>query len=130
MSYGNLSYEGKEISGFDSIIIQKDLTDIPGGITLDVTGVTADIIPGGTVLKVTAATGAVAPLAQTTPGTYDSLSEGEAYYGILKYSISKSQPFAAVLRAGTVNAGAAAIATGAAITDTIKAGLPRIDFIY
>lgn len=130
MAYGNLNLEGKEISGFDSIIIVKDLTDIPGGITLDVTGVTADTIPGGTVLKVTTATGAVAPLAQTTPGTYDALSGGEAYYGILKYDVSKSQPFAAVLRAGTVNAGAAENATGAAITDTIKAGLPRIDFIY
>ena len=48
----------------------------------------------------------------------------------LKYDILKSQPFAAVLRAGTVNAGAAKNATGADITDTIKAGLPRIDFIY
>ena len=130
MAYGNLNLEGKEISGFDSIIIQKDLTDVPGGITLDVTDVTADTIPGGTVLKVTTATGAVAPLGQTTPGTYDALSGGEAYYGILKYDILKSQPFAAVLRAGTVNAGAAKNATGAEITDTIKAGLPRIDFIY
>jgi len=130
MSYGNLNLDGKEISGFDSIIVVKDLTDIPGGVTLDVTGVTADIIPGGTVLKVTTATGEVAPLGQSTPGTYDSLSAGEAYYGILKYSVSKSQPFAAVLRAGTINAGAAAKAVGAAITDTIKAGLPRIDFIY
>ena len=130
MSVANLNYEGKEIGGFDSIIIQKDLTDVPAGVTLDVTGVTADVIPGGTVLKVTTATGAVAPLGQTTPGTYDSLSAGEAYYGILKYSVLKTQPFAAVLRAGTVNAGAAANAVGAAITETIKAGLPRIDFIY
>ena len=130
MSVANLNYEGKEIGGFDSIIIQKDLTDVPAGVTLDVTGVTADVIPGGTVLKVTTATGAVAPLGQTTPGTYDSLSAGEAYYGLLKYSVLKTQPFAAVLRAGTVNAGAAANAVGAAITDTIKAGLPRIDFIY
>lgn len=129
MSYGNLNYEGKEISGFDSIIIQKDLTDIPGGVTLDVTNVSDDVIPGGTVLKVDA-NGVVAPLGQSTPGTYDALDTGEAYYGILKYSVSKSQPFAAVLRAGTVNAGAAAKAVGAEITDTIKAGLPRIDFIY
>lgn len=130
MSVASLNYDGKEIGGFDSIIIVKDLTDIPGGVTLDVTGVTADVIPGGTVLKVTTATGVVAPLTQTTPGTYDSLSGGEAYYGILKYSVLKTQPFAAVLRAGTVNAGAAKNATGAEITSTIKAGLPRIDFIY
>lgn len=130
MSVASLNLNGYELEGFDSIIIVKDLTDIPGGVTLDVTSVTADVIPGGTVLKVTTATGAVAPLGQATPGTYDALSGGEAYYGILKYSVSKSQPFAAVLRAGTVNAGAAANATGAAITDTIKAGLPRIDFIY
>lgn len=130
MPVASLNYDRKEIGGFDSIIIVKDLTDIPGGVTLDVTGVTADTIPGGTVLKITTATGVVAPLGQATAGTYDALGQGEAYYGILKYSVTKTQPFAAVLRAGTVNAGAAAIAVGAPITDTIKAGLPRIDFIY
>ena len=130
MPIGTLNLEGKEIGGFDSIIIVKDLTDIPAGKTLDVTGVTADTIPAGTVLKVTVATGVVAPLGQSTPGTYDSLAAGEAYYGILKASILKSQPFGAILRAGTVNAGAAKNSTGAEITDTIKAGLPRIDFIY
>ena len=133
MSYGNLNYEGKEIGGFDSIIIQKDLTDIPGGVTLDVTGWAADTIPGGIVLIKNAA-GAVKPLGITGSNndTYASLDsgEGEEYYGILKYSILKSEPYAAVLRAGTVNAGAAAKAVGAEITDTIKAGLPRIDFIY
>jgi len=127
---GNLNLAEHEIGGFDSIIIQKDLTDVPAGVTLDVTNVTDDVIPGGTVLKVNTSTGAVAPLGQSTPGTYDSLAAGEAYYGILKYSVLKTQPFAAVLRAGTVNAGAAANAVGAPITDTIKAGLPRIDFIY
>lgn len=132
MAYGNLNYEGKEIGGFDSIIIVKDLTDIPGGVTLDVTDWAADTIPGGIVLIKVAATGAVKPLGITGSNndTYASLDAGEEFYGILKYSISKSQPFAAVLRAGTVNAGAAAKAVGAEITDTIKAGLPRIDFIY
>lgn len=132
MSYGNLNKAGHEIGGFDSIIIVKDLTDIPAGVTLDVTGETRDTIPGGSVLIHNTVTGVVKPLGITGSNndTYASLDTNEEYYGILKYSVLKSEPFAAVLRAGTVNAGAAAKAVGAAITDTIKAGLPRIDFIY
>jgi hypothetical protein len=132
MATGNLNKAGLEIGGFDSIIIVKDLTDIPAGVTLDVAGESRDTIPGGSVLIHNTVTGAVKPLGITGSNndTYASLDTNEEYYGILKYSVLKSEPFAAVLRAGTVNAGAAAKAVGAAITDTIKAGLPRIDFIY
>lgn len=128
MSYGNLNYEGKEISGFDSIIIQKDLADVPGGVTLDVTGYEGDSILSGHVL-IKDANGAVKPLGIESEA-YASLGEGEAIYGILKYSVSKSQPFAAVLLSGTVNAGAAEKLVGAPYTDTIKAALKNINFIY
>ena len=129
MSVASLNLVGKEIGGFDSIIIVKDNGDIPGGVTLDVTGVTADVIPAGEVLIRTISTGVVKPLGQTTPGTYDSLDSGEEYYGILKADVLKTQPFAAVLRAGTVNAAALKASTGAAITSDIKSGLKNIDFI-
>ena len=130
MSVASLNLTGKEIGGFDSIIIVKDNGDIPGGVTLDVTGISKDVIPAGEVLIHNTSTGVVKPLGQSTPGTYDSLSENEEYYGILKAAVLKTQPFAAVLRAGTVNAAALKASTGAAITDTIKAGLKNIDFIY
>lgn len=128
MSYGNLNYEGKEISGFDSIIIQKDLADVPGGVTLDVTGYEGDTILSGHVL-IKDSEGAVKPLGITS-GAYDDLEQGDAVYGILKYSISKSQPFAAVLLIGTVNAGAAEKLVGAPYTSDIKSALKNISFIY
>ena len=132
MSVASLNLEPKQIDGFDSIIIVKDLSDIPGGVTLDVTGITANTISAGHVLIHNTVTDVVKPLAigGSNNDTYASLDTNEEYYGILKASVLKTQPFAAVLRAGTVNAAAAAKAVGAAITDTIKAGLPRIDFIY
>ena len=129
MAYANLNKSGYEIGGFDSIIIVKDLADIPAGVTLDVTDVTDDVIMAGHVLIQDTNTLEVKPLGITT-GAYDSLPANHAYFGILKSSVLKSLPMAAVLRIGTVNAAAAANAVGAAITDTIKAGLPHIDFIY
>lgn len=129
MAYANLNKEGMEIDGFDSIIIVKDLADIPCGVTLDVTSVTDNVIKAGHVLVQNTTTKVVKPLGITS-GSYDSKDAGEEYYGILKASVLKSCPMAAVLRIGTVNAAAAAKFVGAEITSTIKAGLPHIDFIY
>lgn len=129
MPYANLNKEGMGIEGFDSIIIVKDLGDIPGGVTLDVSSVTDNVIKSGHVLVQNKTTKAVKPLGITT-GAYDSIdSSTEEYYGILKYSVLKSAPMASVLRIGTVNAAAAAKFVGAEYTSTIKAGLPHIDFI-
>ena len=129
MAYANLNIEGQKIDGFDSIIIVKDLTDIPCGVTLDVSAVTDSVIKAGRVLVQNTTTKAVKPLGITS-GSYDSKDSGEQYYGILKSSVLKARPLAAVLRTGTVNAAAAKEFVGAEITDTIKAGLPHIDFIY
>lgn len=130
MAYANLNKEGMVIDGFDSIIIVKDLADIPCGVTLDVTAVTDNVVKAGHVLVQNKTTKVVKPLGITS-GLYDSIdSSSEEYYGILKSSVLKSMPMAAVLRIGTVNAAAAAKFVGAEITSTIKAGLPHIDFIY
>lgn len=126
MSVANLNIKN-EIGGFDAIVIVKDLSDIPGGVTLDVTDVTEDAIKAGHVLIQKDAT--IKPLG-ITEGAYASLPSGFSYLGVLKATVTKANPQAAVLRIGTVNAAAAAANVGAPYTTTIKNGLKNIDFIY
>lgn len=129
MAYANLNKNGMEIGGFDSIIIVRDLGDIPCGVTLDVSDFEENVVKSGHVLIQNKETKAVKPLA-ISEGAYASLGEGYEYYGILKASVLKSCPMAAVLRIGTVNAAAAANFVGAEYDSDIKAGLSHIDFIY
>ena len=126
MATANLSRKN-EIGGFDSIIIVKDLSDIPGGVTLDVTAVTDTVVKAGHVLVEKG--GVVKPLA-ISGGSYAALASEESYYGILKAAVSTSNPQAAVLRIGTVNAKAAAANVGAPYTSAITTALKNIDFIY
>lgn len=109
--------------GNDSIVIVNDLGDIPGGRTLDVTGLTG-VIKAGHII-ITKANGEYAPLGVTT-GAYNSLDTGEAYAGVLKHSVTVEDPRAAILTMGQVNASASPYP----VTDTIKSGLPRIQFLY
>jgi len=112
--------------GNDSIVIVNDLGDIPGGRTLDVSSVasgTKEIRAGHIII--TKANGEYAPLGVSN-GEYASLSSGEAYAGVLKHSVTVEDPRAAILTIGQVNAAASPYP----VTDTIKSGLPRIQFLY
>ena len=111
--------------GNDSIVIISALTDIPGGRTLDVTGVTSDVIRAGHVLIQDNVTKAIAPLG-VSGSSYVTLPEGKSYVGVLKCSVLKRDPRAAIVTAGQVNAAASPFP----VTPEIKAGLPRIEFIY
>lgn len=113
--------------GNDSIVIVRDIADIPGGRTLDVSNVASgtEVIKAGHIIKYTAATGEYAPLGVSS-GSYVSLSAGEAYAGVLKKSVMVSDPRAAILVEGQVNAAACPYP----ITDTIAAGLGQIHFLY
>ena len=128
MAYANLNRVNQTIDGFDSIIIVKDIADIPCGVTLDVTGWAEDTIKAGTLLVKKTATGAVAPLA-ITEKAYGALPEGCEYFGINKTTILKAMPLAAVLRMGVVNA-AAAKEHVAEYPTAAKTALKNIDFIY
>lgn len=112
--------------GLDSIVIVNALTDIPGGRTLDVSGVAA----GTTVLKaghiiVKKANGDYAPLGVSSDA-YATPGSGETYAGVLRASILVSDPRAAIVTAGQINAAASPYP----VTAAIKAGLPRIEFLY
>ena len=111
--------------GKDSIVIISALTDMPGGRTLDVSGVKSDVIRAGHVLIQNKATKAIAPLG-VSGTSYDTLPEGNSYVGVLKCSVLKRDPRAAIVTAGQVNAAASPYP----VTEGIKAGLPRIEFIY
>lgn len=132
MSESTLSLKSIEIdSGYDGIVVVRALGDLPGGRTLDVSGVDSDttVLHAGHVL-IQSDTDATEILPLTvTDGAYEDLPDGYSYIGILKNSITVSDPRAAILTMGQVNAAAAETAVGAAITDTIKTALPQIQFI-
>lgn len=127
MALANLNLEKIQVDdGLDSIVLVSDLGDIPGGRTLDVSGVASGttVIKAGHIIIKTAA-GEYAPLGITN-GAYNSLTSGQSYVGVLKKSVLVSDPRAAILTIGQVNAAASPYP----VTDTIKSGLPRIQFLY
>lgn len=128
MTVANLNRTSIEVNdGLDSIVIVKDLTDIPGGRTLDVSGLAADmeVIKSGHILIIETKTKTVKPLGVAS-GAYQTLPSGHSYLGVLKASVLRKDPRAAILTAGQVNAAASPYP----VTDAIEKGLPRIEFLY
>lgn len=79
--------------GLDAIVIVNDLGDVPGGRTLDVSGLATDVevIRSGHILIQNDTTKAVKPLGVTSEA-YDTLPEGHSYLGVLKASVLKKRP--------------------------------------
>ena len=128
MPTANLNRKSIEVNdGLDSIVIVKDLGDIPGGRSLDVSGVAADVeyLRAGHILVKNDATKAVSPLG-VSEGAYVALPSGHTYLGVLKASIAVKDARAAILTVGQVNAAASPYP----VTADIKAGLPNIQFLY
>ena len=59
-------------------------------------------------------------------GQYATPAEGLEYIGVLKCSVLVSDPRAAIVTMGQINAAASPYP----VTDTIKAALPNIQFLY
>lgn len=123
MAEANLNFQGQQVdTSKDCIVIVNALGDIPGGRTLDVTGFTGVLNAGHVIVKTTA--GVYKPLALS--GTsYASKDADDVFVGVLKASIPCSDPRAAIVTIGQINAAACPYP----ITDTIAAGLPRIEFL-
>lgn len=103
MPIANLANEGTQIdTTFDEIIIKKLLIDIPGGKTLDTTGITDDVLKAGRVIIEQTSNKALKPLGITS-GAYVDLPAGHTYKGILIATILLKRPFASVLLSGDVN---------------------------
>lgn len=113
--------------GNESIIITRDVADIPGGVALNVTGITDTVLEAGRVIMQNTETKDYYPLG-VSDGAYVAPEGGSAvrYAGILKHTITTAKPLAAVLTIGQVNAAACPVP----ITDTIAAALPKIEFLY
>lgn len=125
MSVTNLNRTPEHFDdGNDSIVIVRDLGDIPGGRSLDVSEVTEDVIRAGHILISNNTSNEVKPLG-VSGEAYASLPSGWSYCGVLKHSILKTDARAAILTIGQVNAAACPYP----ITSAIKSGLPHIQFL-
>ena len=113
------------VFGEDSIVIQKYISGIKGGRTLDVTGFAESVIKAGHVIIVKNGTYAPMPVKD---GAYDELPSGYAYAGVLYRSIPAAKPAASIMTRGEVNAVVAPYAMDS-ILAAFKAACPSIDFI-
>ena len=130
MPEANLNLESMSVNaGKDNIVIINALTDIPGGATLDVSALpgSVKVLNAGHIIIKTTATGVYKPLGLTgSPLAYDSKDAGDEFVGVLKASIPVSDPRAAIVTSGVINAAASPYP----VTETIKSGLPLIQFLY
>jgi len=123
----DLNRDGLEVQmGNDDIVIVKALGDIPGGRTLDVTGLPSDmkVIKAGHIIIKNSEN--YKPMPLNAGGTaYASLPASHSYVGVLKASILVKDPRAAIVTMGQIKAAACPYT----ITDGIKNGLPNIQFL-
>lgn len=127
MPTADLKRTSNEVNdGLDAIVIVNDLGDVPGGRTLDVSGLPADVdvVKSGHILIQDDKTKAV-KLLGVASNAYETLPAGHSYLGVLKASVLKKDPRAAILTIGQVNAAASPYP----VTAAIKTGLPRIEFL-
>lgn len=113
------------VFGDDSIVIQKYISGIKGGRTLDVTGFAEKVIKAGHVIIVK--DGKYMPM-PVSGSAYAALPEGAAYAGILYRSILAAKPAASIMTWGEVNAVAVPYAMDSILT-AFKTACPHIDFI-
>lgn len=118
------------VFGDDSVVIQKYISGIKGGRTLDVAGYTEKVLKAGHVI-ITDGNGAYKPMPVTGSGeeaAYGSLPASHSYVGVLYRSIPTSQPAASIMTCGEVNSEAVPYPM-ATIMEAFKAACPHIDFI-
>lgn len=129
MPQANLIRENHEIEdGLESIVIVNCLGDIPGGRTLDVSGVAAGttVIKSGHIL-IASNKGVVKPMPLNEAGTeYGSLPSNHSYLGVLKATVTVKDPRAAILTMGQVNQAACPYP----VTSAMKSALPNIQWLY
>lgn len=128
MPYANLTRDAFSVNdGNDSIVVVTVTGEIPGGRTLDVSAVGSDVtvLRAGHVLVKDDTTGVVSPM-PVSGDAYGEKPAGTSYVGVLKNSVLKTNPQAAILTQGQVNAAASPYA----VTTEMKEALPRIEFLF
>lgn len=112
---------------YDDIVIVKALADLPGGRTLDVSNLpeTATVIKAGNII-IEKPGSAPQALPVGDDGTYAALPAGFKPVGVLRATILKRDPRAAIITMGQINDAAAP----ARVTDALAQALPGIQFLY
>lgn len=113
------------VFGEDSVVIQKYISGIKGGRTLDVTGFAENVIKAGHVIIVKE--GKYMPM-PVSGEAYAALPEGAAYAGVLYRSVLAAKPAASIMTWGEVNAVAVPYPMNT-ILAAFKTACPHIDFI-
>lgn len=114
----------------DPTIVVKHIAGIPGGRSLDLSKYsnavdgTEKVKAGHLIIRTKG--GTYAPLNVADEGAYAALGEGEELAGVLEYSVTKSDPRAAILTAGQVNGKLLPYT----LPEDVKGKLPRIEFLY
>ncbi len=114
--------------GLESIVIVNALGDIPGGRTLDVTGLpdSTKVIKAGHII-IADSKGTAKPMPVNAGGTaYGSLPASHSYLGVLKATISVKDPRAAIVTMGQINQAACPFP----VTSAMKSALPNIQWLY
>ena len=115
----------------DSVVIKRYFDGYDGGRTLDVTALPASmtvIVAGHPIIQETS-TGNFKPMPVTgDPATaYAALPAGHTYAGVLRSSVVRAKPFAAIMTQGTVNPNATPFPM-TTILAAVKTALPLIEF--
>lgn len=113
------------IFGDDSIVIQKYISGIKGGRTLDLTDFNEEVIKAGHV--VITKDGEYRPM-PVNGAAYAALPGGYAYAGVVYRSVAAEKPAVSIMTWGEVNAEAVPFPMDA-IMDAFKTACPHIDFI-
>ena len=113
--------------GNDPIVVRKYLDAIKGGRLLDVSDFTEDVIQAGHVIIRDTATRKVYKPMPVADGAYDSLPEGYEYVGIQIATVSKNEPYVAILTIGEVNDKVLPFDM-TSILSAFKAAVPTITF--
>lgn len=126
MAESTLNKEVLQIDdSLDGIVTIQALAEIPGGRTLDVTGITDSVIKAGHVIVRDTDNNVYKPLT-ITASAYATLPTKHEYVGTLKYAVPTSDPRAAIVLSGVVNEAA----SPAPVTAAIKTALPGIKWLY
>lgn len=130
MAESELNRQGVSLAdGKDGIVIVNVLGDIPGGRTIDTTGVNDSVVCAGHVI-VKKADGSYAALAvegnaYKDGGKYKAVDSGDTVRGVLRATIGKADGRAAIMTMGQVKEAALPFP----LTDEIKAALKHIDLV-
>lgn len=124
------------VFGNDSVVIQKYISGLKGGRTLDVTGYSeTDILAGHVVITDGSGTYKPMPLIDevvsevaTGRKVYGTLPNGYSYAGVVYRSVSAKKPAVSIMTNGEVNIEAVPYPM-TSILSAFKAAVPFIAFI-